>query len=422
MTRGFHRLVVAQFLSGLADHALLLVALAFLLEQGFALWWAPLLKFAFTLSFVALAPLIGELTDAFPKQRVMFWTQCLKLTGVAGFLVGLHPLVAFALVGAGAACYSPAKYGWVTEQVRSADLVKANGWLEVSMVCAVLLGTVGGGWLISGAWDWTAAMPFVELITPTRLIWAFAILILAYIASAALTLSLGGSLPRRACNPIRPFQMFGDFARANMRLWRDPLASLSLIATCLMWGSSVVMQLAVLHWGTEVMGMTLDQSAYLQAVVAIGIVIGAVLVSRRITMRRAVNVWPMGLLMGMLLPLAAWIETWQWAVPVILLVGVLGAVIVVPMNALLQYRGYKLLRPGLSIAAQGFGENISILVMLALYWALLSNGASIASIMIGLGLLVTILMAFLGWRVHRLQGRRSTEPQAGYAKGFPSSP
>lgn len=407
MTAGFYRLVSAQFISGLADHALLIVALAFLYEQGFALWWAPLLKLAFTWSYVVLGPVVGEVADAFPKQKLMLWTQLIKALGVAGFVVGLHPLIAFAMVGAGAACYAPAKYGWVTEQVTPSELVKANGWLEVAMVLAVLLGTAGGGWLISGFWDWPLPDWLQGVIENTRLTIPFVLLIFGYAFSWWLTLWVPSTPAKKAWLSLQPLSIVKEFSKANITLWRDALGGLSLSATTIFWGAGVVMQLAVLQWATEVVQLKLDQAAYMQAMVAVGIIAGALWVSRRVSLSKAVQLWPLGVWLGLMLPVASLIQTWQWAVPMMLLVGLMGGALVVPMNALLQYRGYKLLRPGLSIAVQGFSENASILVMLAIYSAVLSAGVPIVYIMSGFGVILALMMALLGWRATSIRSRAS---------------
>ena len=419
MTPGFYRLVVAQFTSGLADHALLIVALAFLYEQGYALWWAPLLKLAFTWSYVILAPIVGEVADAFPKQKLMLWTQVLKSAGVAGFVLGLHPLVAFALVGAGAACYAPAKYGWVTEQVKPHELVKANGWLEVAMVSAVLLGTAGGGWLISGFFDVNLPAWLQKVTTESRLILPFALLILAYAASGWITLYVPSAGAKKALLTIQPVVILREFALANVTLWRDALGGLSLSATTIFWGAGVVMQLAVLQWATEVVNLKLEQAAYMQALVAVGIIVGAMWVSRAVPLHKAMSLWPMGVLLGLILPVAALIESWPWAVPMMLAVGAIGGALVVPMNALLQYRGYKLLRPGLSIAVQGFSENASILVMLAIYSAVLSAGVPIVVIMSAFGLILAFMMSLLGWRAISVRSRELRARSKADAKAVP---
>jgi MFS family permease len=419
MTAGFYRLVVAQFVSGLADHSLLIIALAFLYEQGYPLWWAPLLKIAFTLSYVVLAPLVGEIADVMPKQRLMLWTQFVKWLGIAGFMMGVHPLLAFAIVGAGSATYNPAKYGWVIERSKPGDLVKANGWLEITMVFAALLGTAAGGWLVSGYWAWDRPSWLSWLIAPTDLTLAFGFLLLAYSVSWLLTLSIPHSPARKKWKGVGLASISEQFVRGNMVLWRDPLGGLSLGVTVMIWGAAVVMQLAVLQWSVTVLNLGLDQAAYLQTVVAVGIVIGAFWVIPRVSLRKSAGLWPLGVAMGAVVFGAAQVTTWPWAVPTMLLVGALGGALVVPMNALLQYRGNRLLRPGLSISVQGFNENIGILLMLAIYTALLSEDFSIVLIMCGFGLLLVTVMGLLGLRIRSIRARNIGVSPGVRAKGSP---
>ena len=188
MPRGFYLLIAGQAISALADNALLIVAVALLQERGSPLWWAPLLKFAFTLSYVLLAPAIGPLADAMPKARLMTAMNLVKLTGIALLMAGINPLAAFAVVGFGAASYAPAKYGLVTEMVGPRKLVAANGWIEVSVVCAALLGTVMGGLLVADALRDSSLSTALSLwFAPwadSSLLLSMAVLLAAYLLAA----------------------------------------------------------------------------------------------------------------------------------------------------------------------------------------------------------------------------------------------
>ena len=145
MPKGFYFLIAAQFASGLADNALLILGIYFLNEQGYPGWWAPLLKFSLTLAYVLLASVVGPVADAFYKNRLMAVMNALKIVGVFVLLSGVHPVFAFALIGIGASVYAPSKYGLVTESVPPRLLVRANAWLEVSVVLSVILGVALGG-------------------------------------------------------------------------------------------------------------------------------------------------------------------------------------------------------------------------------------------------------------------------------------
>jgi MFS family permease len=395
---GFHRLIAAQFVSALSDNALLIVAIAWLQQLGWPGWWAPLLKFNFTIAYVVLAPFVGPLADSGPKQRLMMAMNALKVLGVAALLAGLNPLAAFAIIGVGAAAYAPAKYGLVTELVPPRLLVAANGWIEVSTVCAVLLGAVLGGGLIS---PWMAVWT-VEIWPSAAPLHVAATLLLAGYALAAL-LNLGipdsGRRYRRAHRA--PRALWRAFWRGQGRLWADADGALSMAATTLFWGAASVLQFAVLRWAVERLGLPLDRAATLQAVVALGIVGGATLAARWVPLTRAARVLPLGVAMGLLVPLVAWVPSWPLALPLLALVGALGGALVVPLNALLQHRGHALLTAGRSIAVQNFNENLSVLVMLAVYAGLLALGVDIRAIMVGLGGLVASAVGWLAWRRHR---------------------
>lgn len=395
LPRGFFALVAAQCVSGLADNALLIVGLAYLQAQGHPAWWAPLLKFAFTWSYVLLAPLAGGLADRMPKGRLMGWMNGLKLLGAALLGVGVHPVAAFALVGVGAAVYAPAKYGLVTETVASSRLVLANGWLEVTVVLSVLLGTALGGALVA------LGHAQAEGLAPLRLS------LVVVLALYALASALNPWVPRAPARetPGRPELAWHRwsagwrrFGQGQRRLWRDPLGGISLVTTSLFWGAAAVMQFAVIHWADQVLGLPLSQAAYLQATVALGVMAGAGLASRRGGLLQAVQLLPMGVVLGLLLMMVTFVRDIVWALPLLVLTGAVGGYLVVPMNAMLQYRGHRLLSPGRSIAVQGFNENLSVLVMLALYAALLWLGVPVVNLMVGCGLALALTMAYLTWR------------------------
>ncbi len=392
---GFHRLIAAQFVSALSDNALLIVAIAWLQQMGWPGWWAPLLKFNFTIAYVVLAPFVGPLADAGPKQRLMMAMNALKVVGVVALLCGLNPLAAFALSGVGAAAYAPAKYGLVTEMVPPRQLVTANGWIEVSTVCAVLLGAVLGGLLIS-PWAGAAVVAWWPHVAPLHA--AASLLLAGYAAAAVLNLGIPGSGARYRRAHRAPHALWLAFWRDQRRLWRDAEGGLSMAVTTLFWGAASVLQFAVLRWAVERLALPLNQGAYLQAVVAVGIVAGATMAARWVPLAQAVRVLPLGVLMGVLVPLVAWVPSWPAALPLLVLVGALGGALVVPLNALLQHRGHALLTAGRSIAVQNFNENLSVLVMLAVYAGLLALDADIRAIMAGLGLLVASAVGWLAWR------------------------
>ena len=404
MPRGFHALIAAQFCSALADNALLIVCIALLLERGLPGWWAPMLKFSFTIAYVVLAPFVGALADAWPKARLMMAMNGVKVLGLLALLVGLNPLLALLIVGVGAAAYAPAKYGLVTELVPARGLVAANAWIEVTTVCAAVFGTVIGGGLVSAALAGWVASAWPSLPASTA---ALVLLLALYALAALLNLAVPDSGARYAAHSVHIGDMARSFVHAQRRLWADPEGALSMSVTTLFWGAAAVLQFAVLRWAVDVLGLPLSQAAVLQGGVAVGIVAGAVLAGRHVTLARAQRVLPLGMAMGLAVPLAAQMSSWWLALPAMAFVGLLGGALVVPLNALLQHRGHALLTAGRSIAVQNFNENASVLVMLAVYAALLALGLDIRSLMTGLGVLVGGGVAALWLRERRRQAARA---------------
>lgn len=412
MPSGFYLLIAAQFASALADNALLVVIIARLQELNLPGWWAPMLKFGFTVSYVVLAPFVGPLADAVPKARLMAWMNGVKLLGVLGLAMGLHPFAAFAVVGFGAAAYAPAKYGLVTELVGPQRLVQANGWLEVSVVCAALFGVVLGGllvspWLLglSGVGAAQAWLHELAWLAPSRLSLSVVLLLLIYGLAALLNVGVPGSGARYPASGLHPKRLCIDFWQANRRLWADADGGLSLAVTTLFWGVGATLQFAVLRWAADVLALPLSQAAYLQAAVAVGVIAGAGIAGRWVPLHAAKRMLVFGVLLGLFIPAIASADSLGVAIPLLVLVGGVGGLMVVPLNALLQHRGYCLLSAGRSIAVQGFNENASVLAMLAAYAALLALDVPIVTLMWGLGLLIALAMALLMGREARRRQR-----------------
>lgn len=411
MPVGFFWLLAAQCLSGLADHAVLIVGIAYLQEQHHPLWWAPLLKFAFTWSYVLLAPIAGAWADAVPKNVLMGRMNLLKALAVLGLAAGLHPLLAFTLLGLGAALYAPAKYGWITESTPGRDLVAANGWMEVSVVLSVLLGTALGGWWVSPAWQapsWPGVLGLNGWLPATALLPAFAVVLVLYALAAWCNRHVPSRPPRQPLPRRAWVALWPRFWRDNARLWRDPLGGLSLAVTTWFWGFGALMQIAVLRWADVQLALPLSQAAYLQATVAFGVVAGAAWVARRVELRRAWKMLPLGVLLGMLLALAVHTRELWLAIPGLLAIGALGGMLVVPMNALLQYRGHRLLQPGQSIAIQGFNENASVLLMLGALALAMRLEVPLVPLLSALGVMMALGLALLWGLTRRWRADRPT--------------
>ena len=395
----------AQFISALADNALLLVAMALLVEQGQAAFWVPLLKLMFTLSYVVLGPWVGVCADTWPKQKVMMVANGVKALACMAMLWGVNPLLAFAIVGVGAAVYAPAKYGLVTELAQPEQLVTANAWIEISTVSAVLLGVVLGGALVSPAWlqlTWVQAWSLFQGLESVYAA-SLATLLVCYGLAAVLNLFIQGSGRVYAPMPWQLTVLLSGFWQDLKSLWRDPLGSISLSVTTLFWGVGACLQLIVLSWAQESLLLSLSQAAYLQAATAVGVMAGAALAAHWVALHQATRVLGLGLAMGALLPIMLWVTQWQTAVLLTAVLGMVGGFFVVPMNALLQHRGVVLLSAGRSIAIQNVNENASILAMMAAYSGLLYFHAKVEELILALAFLMIAVMARVVWRYQSMK-------------------
>jgi MFS transporter, LPLT family, lysophospholipid transporter len=406
MRRGFYTVIAAQFFSSLADNALLIAAIQLLVEAHAPDWMKPLLKLFFTISYVVLAPFVGAFADAMAKGRVMFITNTIKVVGCALMLFSLHPLLAYAVVGFGAAAYSPAKYGILTEMLPPSRLVAANGWIEGTTVASIILGTVLGGALINphiSSILLSIDLPLLETGIRTPADAAILFIMAFYMAAAAFNLRIpdtGARYPHQERNPIR---LIGEFARCNLTLWRDRLGQISLSVTTLFWGAAATLQFIVLEWARHALGLPLDRAAVLQGVVALGVATGAVMAARLVPLKGSLRVLPVGMAMGLVVPVMTLVSSSAIANPLLMLVGALGGFFVVPMNALLQHRGHVLMSAGHSIAVQNFNENISVLLMLSLYAGLVKLDLPVNAVVVLFGTFVALMMLMIMRRHARNQ-------------------
>jgi LPLT family lysophospholipid transporter-like MFS transporter len=420
MKRGFYTIMAAQFFSSLADNALLIAAIALLVELHAPDWMKPLLKLFFTISYVMLAPFVGAFADSMPKGRVMFITNTIKVIGCVLMFFSLHPLLAYAVVGFGAAAYSPAKYGILTELLPPEKLVAANGWIEGTTVGSIILGTVLGGALISPTVSGillAADFPGIDTGVDSPAEAAILVIAVVYAIAAAFNLRIpdtGARYPHQERNPLR---LVGEFAHCCTVLWKDKLGQISLAVTTLFWGAGATLQFIVLEWARVALGMPLNRAAILQGVVALGIALGAVVAARWIPLRGALRVLPVGIAMGLLVPTITLVSSLGPAYPMLVLIGAMAGFFVVPMNALLQHRGHVLMSAGHSIAVQNFNENLNVLAMLGLYALLISIGVHIYLIIVLFGAFVALMMTLVLMR-HRANQREfdseATLPHGGH--------
>ena len=362
MNRSFYIIMAAQFFSSLADNALLIAAIALLVQLNAPAWMTPLLKLFFVLSYVVLAAFVGAFADSRPKGNVMFITNTIKFVGCVAMLFGSHPLMSYAIVGLGAAAYSPAKYGILTELLPPEKLVAANGWIEGLTVSSIILGTVLGGVLISTtvsqsllSWD----MPTFETSIDTPAESAILIIMMIYVVAAMINLKIPDTGARYVSQKTNPIELIKDFSVCFKTLWDDRLGQISLAVTTLFWGAGATLQFIVIKWAQVALHMNLSQGAILQAISAVGVAGGAMWAAWRIPLRHSLNVLPYGVAMGFVVCILAVYNSDMLpdktimtigslkvslnllpAYFLLMLVGWLAGYFVVPMNALLQHRGH----------------------------------------------------------------------------------
>jgi MFS family permease len=376
MNPGFYIILMAQFLSALADNALLFAAIALLKDLSAPAWHTPLLQEFFIIAYIVLAPFVGPFADALPKGRVMFMSNTIKFGGCLAMWLGMPPLYAYGIVGIGAAAYSPAKYGILTEFLPHHLLVKANAWMEGTTVGAIILGAIIGGKL--------------AMIDPYL---ALTVIIGLYLAAAGFNLRIpfvpiDHRMPKR--NPIYALH---DFWHSFNALWRDPQGKISLSVTTLFWGAGATMRLVIIAWAASALHFGLDHATQLTAMVAIGIAFGSIFAARYVKLKDSAKVLPAGIVMGLLVMSMVLVHDWRIACLMLFLIGIFSGYFVVPLNALLQHRGHILIGAGHSIAVQNFNENLGILLMIGVYTMMVRHEVSINWIVLIFGAFVSLIMA-----------------------------
>jgi len=412
MPFGFYIIMAAQFFSSLADNALLVAAIAVLINMAAPEWMTPLLKFFFTVSYVAFAAFVGAFADSMPKGRVMFVTNLVKIVGCllmffTTWLPGpadsayLPVVLAYGVVGLGAAAYSPAKYGILTEYLPHQKLVIANGWIEGLTVTSIILGTLLGGVLISDAVSsrlLSIDIPHFESGVDSAPEAAILVIIVFYAIAATFNLYIPNTGVDHRAPSRNPLFLIHEFAHCVRLLWSDKLGQISLATTTLFWGAGATLQFMVIKWAEVALDYSLSQATILQGTCAVGIAMGAVIAARSIPLHRAVNVVPVGIAMGIVVIAMIFVRSITVAIPLMVLIGALAGYFVVPMNALLQHRGHILMGAGHSIAVQNFNENISIMFMLGVYALLIWLDFSIYTVVVLFGLFVATTMSLVRQR------------------------
>ncbi|SEA38632.1 lysophospholipid transporter LplT [Paraburkholderia sartisoli] len=410
MKKGFYTIIAAQFVSSLADNALLIAAIALLTVIQSPAWVTPLLQIFFTISYVLLAPFVGAFADALQKRHVMFVSNALKATGCLMMIAGVHPMIAYGVVGFGAAAYSPAKYGILTELLPAEKLVAANAWLESATVLSTIVGTMVGGALISTLATKFVARAHLPMIHTAAGL-AMLVVMLTYAAAAAINVAIPDTGARYPNRLAEPGKLVGDFANSFNVLWGDKVAQIALWVTTLMWGGAVTLQLLVLRWADVNLGLSLSKAAVMQGVTGLGIAVGAAAAAAWIPLRGSLRVLPVGIVTGAvaiamafyskgLFPAGTGIRIGPLVAPVyivlayplMILLGGLSGFFIVPMNAILQHRGATLLSAGHSIAVQNFNQNLAVLLMLGAYALMLTARVPVQWIIVVFGTFITFMM------------------------------
>ncbi|HBZ4849533.1 TPA: lysophospholipid transporter LplT [Salmonella enterica subsp. enterica serovar Enteritidis] len=385
-SKGMLSVIVAQFLSAFGDNALLFAMLALLKAQFYPDWSQPVLQMVFVGAYILFAPFVGQMADSFAKGRVMMVANGLKLAGAAGICLGVNPFVGYTLVGIGAAAYSPAKYGILGELTTGDKLVKANGLMEASTIAAILLGSVAGGVLA----DWHVIAALVACA-------------LAYAGAVAANLFIPKLVAARPGQSWRLSAMTRSFFSACVVLWRNGETRFSLVGTGLFWGAGVTLRFLLVLWVPVALGITDNATpTYLNAMVAVGIVVGAGAAAKLVTLETVSRCMPAGILIGVVVAIFSLQHALLPAYALLLLIGMLGGFFVVPLNALLQERGKKSVGAGNAIAVQNLGENSAMLLMLGLYSLAVLVGVPAVAIGIGFGVLFALAIAAL-WIWQRRQ-------------------
>ena len=400
MNRTFYYVLVAQFLSALADNALLFAAIGLLMGVNAPEWHQPLLQEAFVIAYIALAPFVGPFADALPKGRVMFLGNALKFVGSLAMLLNLQPLLAYSIVGIGAAIYSPAKYGILTEILPPKLLVAANGWVEGTTVAAIVIGAIIGGYLINPDVAQAALSRFTDVSQFMAPKFAILVVTTLYLAAALVNLfipplPIDHRLPKKT-----PGFVLHDFWHTFTLLWKDPLGQVSLAVTTLFWGVGAALRLILIPWAAFNLAFGLDRATQMTSLSALGIAIGAAFAGKLVKLEKSVKVIPAGIALGLLPISLIWVTNVWLAAAILLLSGILSGFFVVPMNALLQHRGHLIMGAGHSIAVQNFNENIGILILIGAYALMSRSNMHTHTIMLLFGLFISLVMTLIWMRHH----------------------
>jgi LPLT family lysophospholipid transporter-like MFS transporter len=344
MNKSFSALLIAQFLSAFADNAILFTVIALVMhEQNSASWYIPALQSSFLIAFVIFAPWVGTLADNYPKARILMAANLLKACGAVLLLLNVEPLIAYAIVGSGAAIYSPAKYGVLPELVNHDALVKANSWIEGSTILAILLGMVIGA-TVADASIQNALIGTIGL----------------FLLSAYITTFLNSK-------SVKIAPQCGFFSQISQFLIL-PRARFVILGGALFWASAATLRVILVAWSPLVLELhSATEIAQLTLFLAVGIIIGSAIVPRLIPLEHLQRARFAAYGMALLIITLSFTDTIWAARGVLLLIGMMGGMFIVPINAALQELGKQSIGSGRAIALQGFFQNIAMLFAVGSY-------------------------------------------------------
>lgn len=378
MNKSLAFLLVAQFLSAFADNAILFTVIALVMHaQNPASWYVPALQSSFLVAFVLLAPWVGQLADRFPKARILVVANLLKASGAGLLFLNVEPLIAYAIVGSGAAIYSPAKYGILPELVKHDELVKANGWIEGSTILAILLGMVIGA-------------KVADYSIHTALIGTIGLFLISSIFACFLGLKNSSSNKQKTTSAISEFftqiQQFFTFERARF----------VIMGGALFWASAATLRVILVAWSPQVLDLhSATEIAQLTLFLAVGIIVGSICAARLIPLEKLRRARFAAYLMALLIMTLSFTAVIFVAQSILFFIGIAGGMFIVPVNAALQELGKQTIGSGSAIALQGFFHNVAMLLAVGSYSLASAWQVSAVLAMFCLGVLLLTASVFV---------------------------
>lgn len=371
MNKQIYPLLIAQFLSAFADNAILFTVIALVMQSAqLASWYVPALQSVFLIAFVILAPWVGAFADHHAKANVLIIANLIKAAGAGLLLLNIEPLIAYCLVGTGAAIYSPAKYGILPELADQDSLVKANSWIEGSTILAILLGMMIGA-----------------KVADYSIQWALIGTIIVFFISAAVTLLLPNKIEKKAKSSSKTTQFYQQICL----FFTTPRSRFAVLGASLFWATAATVRVIIIAWAPLVL-MTQNASdiAELTLFLAIGIIVGSAVVPHLIPLHLLSRARIPAYLMAIFIIALSFTGSIWPARTALFAIGVAGGMFIVPINAALQELGQQSIGSGSAVALQGFFQNIAMLIAVGSYTYAASLDVSPISAMLTLGVLLII--------------------------------